>query len=353
MTFTFAWPWLFLCLPLPWLVWRYARPVRRRGAGAIRVPFFALLANGEQRRDGGTAPRRAMLVSLCWVLLVTAAARPQWIGEPDRVLVSGRNLMLAVDISGSMKTADLTLRGEPADRLSVVKALGGDFLARRVGDRVGLVLFGSQAYLQAPLTLDRRTVATLLNESVIGMAGERTAIGDAIGLAVKRLREIDGDQRVLILMTDGANTAGAVDPSRAARLAAMAGLTIYTIGIGADRMSVSTLFGVREVNPSADLEEALLEEIASATGGRYFRARGEDDLEDVYRLIDELEPVPGADLDARRVAELFHWPLALVVLVVLGWMIANLGTGRWPSRSLRDAVDAPGQVAEPASREAS
>src|SRR5690606_26603878 len=186
--------------------------------------------------DAGAAPgprrRRAAIAVACWVLLVAAAARPQWLGELDRIEVSGRSLMLGVDISGSMDIGDLELDGRPADRLTVVKTLGADFLERRTGDRVGLILFGTRAYLQAPLTFDRATVATLLDESVTGLAGERTAIGDAIGLAIKRLREVEAEQRVLVLLTDGANTAGSVEPLEAARLAATAGLTIHTIEIG-------------------------------------------------------------------------------------------------------------------------
>lgn len=321
MTLQFAWPWLFLCLPLPYLVWRLARPAQQQGAAAIRVPFFAVLSG-----DAGAAPgprrRRAAIAVACWVLLVAAAARPQWLGELDRIEVSGRSLMLGVDISGSMDIGDLELDGRPVDRLAVVKTLGADFLERRTGDRVGLILFGTRAYLQAPLTFDRATVATLLDESVTGLAGERTAIGDAIGLAIKRLREVEAEQRVLVLLTDGANTAGSVEPLEAARLAATAGLTIHTIGVGAERMVVDGLFGRREINPSAELDEALLRDVSSLTGGRYFRAASTAGLDDIYRLLDRIEPVPQGGRDARRVHEAFHWPLAPVVLLAVAWMAA-------------------------------
>ncbi|MCZ7598080.1 MAG: VWA domain-containing protein [Gammaproteobacteria bacterium] len=191
-----------------------------------------------------------------------------------------------------MDTRDLELDGRPADRLAVVKTLGADFLERRTGDRVGLILFGTRAYLQAPLTFDRATVATLLDEAVTGLAGERTAIGDAIALAIKRLREVEAEQRVLVLLTDGANTAGSVEPLEAARMAATAGLTIHTIGVGAERMVVDGLFGRREINPSAELDEALLRDVSSLTGGRYFRAASTAGLDDIYRLLDRMEPVP-------------------------------------------------------------
>lgn len=330
MTFQFAWPWIFFALPLPWLVWKFVKPATRRGAGAIRVPFFTTVArSGESDRRTVSTLRVSMAV-VGWLLLLTSAARPQWIGELDQLTVSGRNLMLAVDISGSMGTADLAVNGKAVDRLTVVKQLGSEFLERRTGDRVALVLFGTHAYLQAPLSYDRDTVATLLSEAVVGIAGERTAIGDAIGLAIKRLREEDAEHRVLVLMTDGANTAGSVDPAEAARLAASAGLTIYTVGIGAESMAVDSLFGVRHVNPSADLDEALLEDLARQTGGRYFRAQSSEAMAGIYEVLDQIEPVPQPDRDARRVAERFHWPLAVIVIaVILSMLRAAWRGGAW------------------------
>lgn len=322
MTWSFAWPWMFACLPLPYLVWRFA-PVASHG-GAIRVPFFELLeaSTGDHRQSATWM--RAVVVATCWVLLVSAAARPQWVGDLERIPASGRNLMLAVDLSGSMKVEDLELDGHQVDRLTVVRLLGSDFLERRVGDRVGLILFGSQAYLQAPLSFDRATVGTLLAESFIGIAGERTAIGDAIGLAIKSLRLEQAEHRVLVLLTDGANTAGSVDPREAARLAATAGLRIHTVGIGASSMRVNSLFGAREINPSAELDEAMLRDIAGTTGGQYFRADTSAALEEVYDLLDTIEPVPQTDRDARRVEEVFHWPLSVVALGVLVWMLLGV-----------------------------
>lgn len=323
MSIEFAWPWMFACLPLPLLVWRFAPPLPRR-TGAIRVPFFELA----RPAGAATSPSRLALAGLAlgYLLLVTAAARPQWPGEADRLVESGRDLVLAVDVSGSMKTADLEVDGEAMDRLSVVKTLGADFLRRRGGDRVALVLFGTHAYLQAPLTFDRDTVSILLDESAIGIAGERTAIGDAIALAIKRLRDADAAHRVLVLMTDGANTAGSVDPREAARLAATAGLTVHTVGIGAERMVVDSVFGTRAVNPSSDLDEALLREVATTTGGQYFRARSSDDLHSIYRLLDQLEPVPRENRDARRATELYPYLLAPLVLAALGGLLATA----WP-----------------------
>lgn len=310
----FQWPWALAALPLPLLV-RLLRPVATGGqSAALRVPDP--LDFEAPARPRGTAARPGALLLgalLCWALLVVAAARPQWLGEPVGLPVTGRDLMLAVDLSGSMQEQDFLIDQKPVDRLTALKWVAGNFIERRVGDRLGLILFGERAYLQAPLTFDRRTVRTLLDESAIGLAGQFTAIGDAIGLAVKRLRERDQANRVLILLTDGANTAGAVDPMQATRIAAEAGLTIYTVGIGADAMTVNSRFGRRQVNPSRNLDEKALQEIAAATGGRYFRARDTREMEEIYLELDRLEPVSEEDLNYRPRKSLYTWPLALAL----------------------------------------
>ena len=203
-------PWLFL--PLPFIVARAWPRATPRQEPALKLPFDgALAATGFTTR---TSPNRLRLVlaTLAWVLLVIAAARPQHVGEPLQLPVSGRDLMLAVDISGSMEAEDMTVSGQVVSRLTAVKAVAGDFIERRKSDRLGLILFGDQAYLQTPLTFDRKTVRTQLDEAAIGLAGKRTAIGDAIGLAVKRLRDQPQENRVLVLLTDGDNTAGEVTP---------------------------------------------------------------------------------------------------------------------------------------------
>ncbi len=258
-----------------------------------------------------------MTLLLIWLLLLTAAARPQWLGEPTELPETGRNLMLAADLSGSMETPDLDIDGEQATRLDAVKSVAGAFIERRKGDRIGLILFGSQAYLQAPLTFDRTTVHRLLNQAMIGIAGRETAIGDAIGLAIKRLRQAPEGMAVLILLTDGANTAGRVPPRQAAELAAQAGLKIYTIGIGAEKMRVRGLFGSRIVNPSADLDEETLGYIADTTGGKYFRARDLEALQGVYQQIDALEPVAGGSRLVRPITSLYPWPLSGSLLLSL------------------------------------
>jgi Ca-activated chloride channel family protein len=306
----FAWPWMIAVLPLPWLVWRLVPAADPSRGAALRVPFLRELARpGEVLR--GAHRRAPLLLALCaWLLIVASSTRPQWFGDPVELPVSGRDVMLAVDLSQSMQEQDFQVQGRWVDRLTATKWVADDFIARREGDRIGLILFGEQAYLQTPLTFDRATVLTLLREAQIGLAGRATAIGDAIGLAVKRLRANDEGSRVLILMTDGANTAGEVEPLQAAELAAREGLTIYTIGIGADEMIVRSFLGSRRVNPSADLDERTLTAIASQTGGRYFRARNTAELEEIYRLLDQLEPVERDPEVFRPVAALYYWPLA-------------------------------------------
>ena len=223
-----------------------------------------------------------------------------------------------------MEEQDFIINKRRVDRLTATKWVAGQFIERRIGDRLGLILFGTQAYLQTPLTFDRKTVLTLLNESALGLAGENTAIGDAIGLAVKRLKNQQVDSRVLILLTDGANTAGEVSPIKAAELAAENHLKIYTIGIGADEMVVRSFFGARKVNPSVDLDERTLTAIAEKTGGRYFRARNTEELEQIYQILDQLEPVEKDKQYFRPRTELFYWPLSVALLLAALIAVARL-----------------------------
>ncbi|WP_340120974.1 VWA domain-containing protein [Methylobacter svalbardensis] len=309
----FEWPWLLAALPLPLIV-RWLFPANKPAEqAALKVPFLDDLSDVETRAVAQTQAWPLLLAALAWLLLVIACTRPQWLGEPIEQAVSGRDLMLAVDLSGSMEEQDFVINKRAVDRLTAAKGVAGDFINRRVGDRVGLILFGTQAYLQTPLTFDRKTVMTLLNEAVIGLAGDNTAIGDAIGLAVKRLENEQANSRVLVLMTDGANTAGEVSPLKAAELAAANHLKIYTIGIGADEMIVRSFFGNRKVNPSVDLDEKTLIKIAEMTGGQYYRARNTDELNNIYMRLDELEPVEKDKQYFRPRSELYFWPLSLAL----------------------------------------
>jgi len=311
----FEWPLLILALPLPLLIrWLLPADLPEQQA-ALKVPFLEDFATGETKIVSQSKQWPLLLAMIAWLCLILGSMRPQWMGEPIEQAVSGRDLMLAIDLSGSMEEQDFIVENKRVDRLTATKYVAGQFISRRVGDRLGLILFGTQAYLQTPLTFDRTTVTTLLNESAIGLAGESTAIGDAIGLAVKRLKKQQANSRVLVLLTDGANTAGEVTPLKAAELAAQYGLKIYTIGIGADEMVVRSFFGSRKVNPSRDLDEKTLTSIAEKTGGRYFRARNTDELNQIYQLLDELEPVEKDKQYFRPKTELYYWPLAVSLLL--------------------------------------
>lgn len=307
----FAWPWLLLLLPLPWLLSRLIPPAQPRGA-ALFLPFATDLAGETSAAVHSLSRGRKILFALVWLLLLIAAARPQWLGDPEPVPSTGRRLLLAVDVSGSMASQDMA---GGYNRLQVVQKVAGDFIQRRHGDRVGLILFGSRPYLQAPLSADLGTVKEFLYQAVVGVAGTETAIGDAIGLAIKRLRDENrqhAGETVLILLTDGSNTAGAMPPEQAAKLAAAAGLRIYTIGVGTSRQPGFFGFG-----GGGDLDEGTLKGIAQATGGEYFRASDADALEQVYARIDRMEPSAGREQWVRPSDEWFTWPLALALLFSL------------------------------------
>ncbi|NRH29504.1 VWA domain-containing protein [Pseudomonas sp. MS19] len=324
--FEFTWSWVFLLAPLPWVL-RWLLPTADSGDAALNINFINELEglSGRKARTALPSWRRQARFILLWILLLSAAARPEWVGEPLPLPASGRDLLVAVDVSGSMEYADMRWNDEEVSRLTLVKNLFGSFIEGRTGDRVGLILFGSQAYLQAPLTFDRQTVSTWLNEAVIGIAGKNTALGDAIGLAVKRLRERPAESRVLVLVTDGANTGGQIEPLVAAKLAAEEGVKIYPIGIGADPKS-GGLLGMFGFNPGLDLDEPTLNAIADLTGGQYFRARSSDELRAIEETLDRLEPVEQKPTLARPAKALYAWPLGAALLLSLLLALHEL----WP-----------------------
>ena len=321
-----VWPLMLLLLPLP-LVVRRLLPPSGGDEAALRAPFFAdwQALTAEQGNTMGGSDRLSLVgLWLVWLCLVLAAARPMWIGEPIELPNSGRDLMLAVDISGSMRIEDMKVGNAVARRIDAVKQVGADFIERRTGDRLGLILFGSNAYVQSPLSFDTGTVKRFLLEAQIGFAGQETAIGDAVGLSVKRLRERPADSRVLVLLTDGQDTASTITPQDAARLARDLDIKIYTIGIGADELTLPGIFGSsfgrRQVNPSAELDEASLKEIAQLTGGRYFRARDPAELANIYSVLDELEPVEQEAAVYRPRQSLGYLPLG--VAIILSFLLA-------------------------------
>jgi len=308
----FVTPLAFLLLPLPWLARRYV-PGTQQQIASIRVPFFSLLRTLDEEATTTVSGSRPLLLSLTllWLCLVVACARPQWIGDAIELPATGRDLLLAVDISNSMNEPDMEIEGRRARRVDMIKYVVSDFIERRRGDRIGLILFGSQAYLQAPLTFDVDTVKTFLMETQIGFAGPSTAIGDALGLAVKRLRDRPENHRVVILLTDGRNESGSIDPQQAANLAAQAGVRVYTIGVASRRYS-------RLIDGDA------MQTIAQSTGGKFFHAEDQAELSKIYRDIEQLEAMEQQGKSYRPIKELYYWPLAIALLLSALMAIAPL-----------------------------
>lgn len=327
--FTFAWPLVFILLPLPLVINRWLKPINREQS-AVVVPFYQELININTHSIALKKVNRNFLkwltLLLIWVLWLCAAARPSYVGEPVALSNSGRDLLVAIDISDSMSQTDMEINGESVSRLVAVKAVVDEFIQRRRGDRIGLILFGTNAYLQVPLTFDTKTVAQFLVETQLNFAGPRTAIGDAIGLSVKRLENLENNpnDKVIILLTDGANTAGEIEPLQAATLAKKTNIKIYTVGIGANRMTVRGFFGPRTINPSLQLDEETLITIAESTGGQYFRARDASELENIYKEIDKTEPIEQEQEWLRPSQSLFMYPLALALLLSVVMAIVSL-----------------------------
>lgn len=306
--FEFSFLWIFLLLPLPLLMARLK--AKEQTQAALRVPFFQQ-AKMLQQNVSGSAKSSLKKISLwlIWLATVCAAANPQWVGDPVKMPSSGRDLLLAVDISGSMREPDMVYQQYRITRLMAVKKVIGDFVARRTSDRLGLILFGTNAYLQAPLTFDTNTVQQMLLESEVGMAGESTAIGDAIALGIKRLKDYPDNKRVMILLTDGQNTAGEITPEQATDLAVTAKTKIYTIAFSPYEQEV---------------DGEAMRYIADTTGGDYFRARNMQELEEIHHQLDQLEPSEADAETFRPVKKLFYWPLALAFLLSLWLVVLHL-----------------------------
>lgn len=311
--FEFSYLWVFLLLPLPLLV-RHFLERKKRSFTQVWIP----LADGlQQQKSTKERPLINTIIPwLLWGLLLLAFAKPVWLDEPIRIQQESRDMILSLDLSGSMNEVDMQLNGKTVNRLTLVKSIIKDFVAQRDGDRLGLILFADHAYLQTPLTYDLKTVSTMVDETQIGLVGKKTAIGESIAMAIKRFVENKNEQRVLILLTDGANTSGTIKPITAAKQAAKNNIKIYTIGIGADEMIKRSFFGSQRVNPSADLDEKTLSEIAKLTNGQYFRARNQDDLQKIYEEINRLQPVDSEFLEFRPEVDLFYWPLFIAILIL-------------------------------------
>jgi len=302
-------PWLLLLLPLPWLAYRYL-PAYNEARSAVRVPFFAAMSRAVGEAPGIVGNRRnhwqLLLNVLVWALILLAAARPVFVEKPIERQQPVRDLMLAIDLSQSMETEDFTnASGAKVNRLAAVKEVVQGFIDKRKDDRLGLIVFGTGAYPQAPLTLDHASLSLLLADTGIGMAGPNTAIGDAIGLSLKLLDKAHEQEKVLILLTDGNDTSSAITPDHAAEMAANKGVIIHTIGIGDPSAS-----GEAKVNLSA------LEQIAKTTGGQFFRAEDRNALDQVYSTLDRLTPHQVKTLSHQPQRELFYWPLGAAVALL-------------------------------------
>lgn len=313
-------PWLLTLLPLPLLAWWLLPPYGER-TKAIRVPFFDELAKatGQTPARGAVVLRgnwlRRILAPLCWGLIVLALAGPQRLEPPIERTQSARDLLLAIDLSGSMATPDfLDPQGQRVDRLSAVKGVVDDFIRRRTTDRIGLIVFGTNAFPQAPLTLDHVAVRELLAELRVGMAGEQTAIGDAIGVAIKMTQHSQQRDRVLILLTDGNDTAGRIPAEKAAEIAKANHIVIHTIGIGDPQAT-----GENRVDLDA------LKRIAAATGGRSFRGENREQLADIYALLDRMTPSKVKHSVYRPKVKLYYVPLGVALALMLLYHLLMLG----------------------------
>ena len=301
MMFRFAYPTLLMLLVLPGglVFWHL-----RREPPGVTHPLTSPMA---RLQHGGTRLLSRVplfLRTLCLVLLVLAAARPQLYNVSKEIRSPGVDIMLCLDTSGSMRALDFKLDGEQVDRLTAVKKVVQDFIKKREMDRIGLVVFGDEAFTQSPLTLDKGLLLGLVDKMEIGMAGDQTSLGDAIAVGAKRLKDLKAKSKILILLTDGRHNAGTITPEQAAEAAQALGVKIYTIGVGGKGpapFKVKTLFGTRTVRQRVDLDEETLRKVAGVGGGRYFRAADSEQLSDIYDLIDREEKTE------VKVKEFFHF----------------------------------------------
>lgn len=325
----FAYPYAVLLLILPVLI-RYLLPaVKGLHGDALRVPFIRDLQKISVKSGGvwgtitanKTSSGSLILLYLIYGLLVAAIARPQWIGEPIRARSQSRDILLVMDISNSMLQPDFTVGQNQINRLTAVKKAAVEFIQKRHDDRIGLILFGTRAYLQAPITYDKRSIQEILWNMDAGMAGDSTSIGDAVGLALKTLKDSNNkDEKVVILLTDGENNDGSLSMSEAINLAKNEKVKIYTIGVGAESSFVQSFFGMRIGVANQELDEASLKQLAQETKGNYFRAKDTQSLQKIYNIIDKLEPTENNEQYIIETTELFYIPL-IGALVLAGILI--------------------------------
>ena len=321
--FEFAFVWAFLLLPLPWLV-RWVTPAARNSQAPLALPKAARFISPRQVQQPAMW-RLWALPAFIWCALVVTLAGPQWVGDPVAVTQERREMMIALDLSGSMQADDMTLNGRQVTRLQAAHHILAEFIERRHGDRIGLIVYADHAYVYSPLTSDLNALASLAREAQLGLAGQRTALGDGIALSIATMEDSDSEHTPVVLMlTDGMINTGVIDAEEALHLARNTRVRMHTIGIGSDEMIVQGLFGERRIDPSAEMDEQFLTEIAQSTGGEYFRARNENEMRRIYELIDELEPIASDDEELRPRRSLAHWPLAAAFLAFMLALISNI-----------------------------
>lgn len=315
-------PWVLVLIPLPVLIWFVIPRANAKLPTALNVPFYqAMTAIVDQEKRSISAQSLLVVPALIWILLVFALAGPRWVGEPRPVVREGYNVMMVLDLSGSMEINDMLLHGRPVSRLNVVKRAAAQFVEDRAGDKIGLILFGTRAYLQTPLTYDRHSVLMRIEDATAGLAGKTTSIGDALGLAVKRLEDVPKKGRVIILLTDGANTSGVLVPLKAAELAKDEEIKVYTIGLGSEVDPRALTNDFLNTGASADLDEDTLKQIADMTGGQYFRATDTESLQTIYKTINQLEAVSQEQATIRPQKDYYPWFVGFALMLSFYWML--------------------------------
>ncbi len=316
--FSFLWPFVALVLPLPFIIRHLLKPVSTRqkeqNEYAIYVPFFhRLQAIKPAKVEKNIQTSGKLPLILGWLFLVLACMRPTWVGEPVPLNQAAHNIILTMDVSGSMNEQDFSVNLKPMTRLEMLKNISQDFVKTRKGDNLGLVIFGSEAYTYAPLSPDTKTLKELIGEIGVGIAGTQTALAEALALAIQTGRTVPADKQIVILMSDGFNNAGRVNVKEAIELAKNQKVKVYTVGIGSDAQMVQNFFGNFQINPALDLDEATLSAIAQETGGRYFRAKTSAEMKEIYDAINQLEPVMKPTEFIRPQKGLFYLPLAIAL----------------------------------------
>lgn len=322
--FELATPWVLWIIPIPVFIWYLLPRVTVKLPTALHVPFFkAMVGIVDQEKRAMSAQTLLLIPAIIWLVLVFALAGPRWIGEPKPVEREGYNVMMALDLSGSMEIPDMLLHGRPVSRLKVVKRAAAQFVTDRLGDKIGLILFGTRAYLQTPLTYDRHSILMRIDDATAGLAGKTTSIGDALGLAVKRLHDVPKEGRIIILLTDGVNNSGVLAPLKAAELAKDEGIKVYTIGLGSESDPRAITADFLVPNASADLDEDTLKKIGDMTGGQYFRATDSDSLQNIYKTINELETVSQEQATIRPQKDYYPWFVAFALLLCFYWVASK------------------------------